>query len=142
MSQVIHNRTAKLLMNIRWGLRVSFGFAIVCGLFAAIARIFGGTAVFRNLFTLQQLLLSYLVLALASGLMLGLLRPIMRTLSGAALTGAVIGLLLAGEVRTFVLGAGPLEHFDIELLLFLGISGVIGGFFWRRGISQLEEQER
>ena len=127
-------------MNLWWGLRYAFGFALVCGVLAAIPWFFGGPAVFNGDFTLWQLLVSYVALAMASGIVLGLFRPVASSYPGAAALGVVLGWLMAGEVRVFVLGAAPWEFFDGFLLVFLGIFGGITGICWRHGVIRLDQR--
>jgi hypothetical protein len=124
--------------NLRWALRYTLGFALVCGALAAIPWLFGGAAVFDRDFTLWQLLLSYLALALVSGVVLGVLRPVASSYPCALALGNVIGWLIAGEVRVFVLGLSPPQFFDALLLGFLGIAGGITGIFWRHGVIGLD----
>jgi hypothetical protein len=128
--------------NLRWALRYTLGFALVCGALAAIPWFFGGAAVFDRDFTLWQLLLSYLALALASGVVLGALRPVASSYPGALALGIVIGWLMAGEVRVFVLGLSPPQFFDAFLLGFLGIAGGITGIFWRHGVIRLDRRTK
>jgi len=124
--------------NLRWALRYTPGFALACGALAAIPWLFGGAAVFDRDFTLWQLLLSYLALALVSGVILAVLRPVASSYPGALALGIVIGWLMAGEVRVFVLGLSPPQFFDAFLLVFLGTAGGITGIFWRHGVIRLD----
>lgn len=124
--------------NLRWAIRYTLGFALVCGALAVIPWFFGGAGVFDRDFTLRQLLSSYLALALVSGVVLGLLRPVVSSYPSALALGIMIGWLMAGEVRVFVLGLSPPQFFDAFLLVFLGIAGGITGLFWRHGVIRLD----
>lgn len=99
-----------------------------CGTLAAVAWLFGEPQAFDGAFTLW--LPIYVALALVSGILVGLLRPIASSYAGAILVGAIMACLAAGEMRFFILGLAPPQSFDGFLLGFLGIVGCIIGVFW------------
>jgi hypothetical protein len=101
-----------------------------CGTLAAVAWFFGEPQSFDGAFALWPLLPIYVVLAFASGILVGLLRPTASSYAGAMPIGAIMGCLAAGEMRFFILGLAPPQSFDGFLLGFLGIVGCIIGVFW------------
>jgi hypothetical protein len=120
----------RVARNLRWGIGWALAFAVVYLVWVTILFVIGGQAVFaRKHVTFQSTVFAYLVSALLSGTLLGLLRPLNRWRVGSALTGFVVG----GAIGcTLMLALRPGSEIGLYIFaaVVFGLMGAFIAFRW------------
>jgi hypothetical protein len=126
------------MSNIRWGLG---NFLPVIGLFAGIAvvlRLVIGKSYAPGR-SLMRMALDYALFGLVSGTLVGVCRPLTRTMLGAAVLGAVLDICLG------VIVAMPIHSWDPGLAIvaaFVSVGGAFLGTQIWRSARQIDAKRR
>jgi len=131
-----------LLKNLRWGVFWGACGAVFYGAYAVLLYLFAGAQAFSSKgATLGGTLGAYALGGVGAGVVLGLLRPLVRWWWGAALVGffCAIPVWLGGllAIQSFT----PPSRDDLYMVLILsGISGPVCGVIARKRWKRLESQ--
>lgn len=115
--------------DLRWGVRGGLGVAGTYALVATVTRLAGGTRAFeRQGVAYPAAVMSYVVLGVAAGAVVGLCRPALRHNIGRVVVGLGVGALLASGIA--LVAAGHPSRWDLDeygaiILVALGVAVVL-----------------
>lgn len=116
------------LSNIRWGLAWALGYiAFYCVVAMIMNAVSNGEAYASKGITLPQVLGVYVVCGLIGGLILGTLRPLTKTKTGATVVGVIVAVPIFMGIG--VLRSGPPWLWDDTTWVPIGIVSLILGAF-------------
>ena len=126
--------------NVGWGIKWGLAAAVFFSVWVTGVRLISGEAPFRDVgVTYAGTVVTYLLLGLVGGCVLGTLRPVAASRSGAILTGWVIaGVVYCGV--SIAMGDPPWRWSGFQVVALLLISllvGSVGGnVHWQRARSK------
>jgi len=128
-----HRSLADVGRDLQWGLSWAGAFtAFFLGL-GVIARLIRGQKMLPGV-TMPEIILVYLVLGLAGGLLVGLFRPLAQSMTGACVLGAVWGIFLGLCIRVMARGWRDWQPGEVVLMLFFIAGGAYLAASFRRGV--------
>ena len=126
MSQVAHDM---------WrGARYGGAFGAALSIWAALVYLIGGRTAFAEKgVSLAGLVALYLLNGVAGGVLVGLVRPLTRSLPGMILTAMLVAVPVAVAIRLMASGLEPLTRVDLEgMAIIIVCGGAAGGVgVWR-----------
>lgn len=126
------HRTRSLSTDLRWGLGWASGFVVAYCLIATIVFVIAGPP--DGPVSFSQILLTYVLLGVVAGTLVGLLRPWFRTKSGATVCGMLVGTAVYLGGGMTVAGFGVLHQPGPVIALFLVgivVGGLTGAKWWK-----------
>lgn len=120
-----------ILIRIKQGVFVGWGFAAVYSLLAVIIYIIGGPKVLKGYnTTLWALIFMYFVSGTLGGAIVGALKPLTKTPVGAVTVYAIASFFIFVCLGTLV--TGPFSNWEIRILWFLIPASIFFGFVGAR----------
>lgn len=128
--------------RILWGLKAGVSLAVTLGACAILLYLLEGPQPFRDIqMPLQTFLLVYAINAVISGLILGLSRPILATVTGCAVIGLVVGLVLGATFGVFD-PRGTWSGLDTIFTVSFGFTGLVSGIMTFQRLRQIDTSRR
>ncbi len=134
-----HHRSFRTVMrDVGWGLSNALGVVGLFGAIATVLRLVVGSSYIPGV-SLARLILSYVIIGVVAGLLIGVFRQLARHALGAAILGAVWGIALALVILFPVVTWAP---FHAVFILIFCVGGAFLGMQIRRAALQIEAKRR
>lgn len=125
-----------LFQNLKWGLGRAYPLTVIFGALAAGLRLLIGPSYAPGV-SVFALVLTYVLLGVAAGVLVGLFRPLTRGLFGSAIVGAMWGVCLGLVVfRPFGRWIAP----DYIFMPLVTLGGALFGIQIRRASNHIQEK--
>jgi hypothetical protein len=138
----MHNSRHTVPENILWGLGWSSKFVVAYSLIATAIFIFAGPP--PSPFSFPKILLTYVVTGAVAGILVGRLRPTLKTRIGATFCGIIVGLAIYVGGGISLAGFGVIH--DPGALVGLTIAAIVvrgfnGSKWWKQDFDRRNDLE-
>lgn len=121
--------------DVRWGLKWGMSAAFFFSAWVGLVRAASGTEPFDEIgLALESVIAAYVAFGVVGGVILGLLRPLMKSQLGSALVGWIIAIIVYCGLALMT-GTPPWQNgFILSVVLFIAliVGGTGGIVHWRR----------